>query len=102
MSRLQVFTPVGDTTGVAATTSSSSTDVSTGAAKGVRISNSGSVAVHVVVGIGTQTATTSSLAVLAGESVVLSAPFSSTDTTEVGIRTASSTATVYVTPVEFA
>jgi hypothetical protein len=93
--RSQAFKQIGATVTLSATTTSSNIAIDSGGGDKVRVVNTGLVPVFIDFGMTAPTATiANSVAVGAGESVELfkgSALF-------VGCITASSTATVYVTP----
>ena len=91
----KAFNPkAGATQTVSATTTSASVTVDADCPN-VVITTVGSVAVHVRMGKGAQTATTSDFVVHGNATINL---FKGWDVDTIAIRTASGTATVYVTP----
>lgn len=91
-----VLSPVnGGTISISASTSNARTALGAALGTTLRIVNSGSVVTFVKFGDSTVTATSADLPLLGNTSVVVAIP---TGTTYVAALTASSTATVYVTP----
>lgn len=89
----------GASTTVTATTTHSSTSVGT-VGNAVHIANTGTVAVYFHCGVGTQEANTSDPVVLAGESLLVDLP-ESTSARHVALESISSTAAVVITPCNY-
>lgn len=95
---LDTFSPYyGATISVAATTTSANTAIRADA-KSVRIVNTGTVAIHFRIGEGTQTAGTSDPVVGPSGSLTV---MKSEGHGNIGIRTNTGTATVFVTPGDY-
>jgi hypothetical protein len=92
-----MFSPIpGASVVFSATTTHASSSVGL-LGNAVRISNGGTVAVRVKVGVGAQEATATDLVLLGGESIILPLP-EADSARHVSVETVSSTATVYATP----
>lgn len=90
------ITPVYDATvTLSATTTSSNSNV-TGSGNLLKITNAGSDLVFIKIGTSTQTATSDDFPLISGESVYISKP---SGTVNVAAIAASTTATVYVSPL---